>query len=188
MTSGGVTDRAGWSSARGSYRDGRCPPARRSPSRSTSTGGRREHRGRSTARRDALAEQAPAYSGRRLPSLETRPDEHVVEPAPRERDADEPDLDDQRPPVRGGPQVVELRQPLDRDDRAGHEEQRDQEHRDPREAQECGPPQVGASGQTTTASVRRPPTQSIAVTRCTQSATSPRAVEFGSVAWCPESG
>ena len=46
----------------------------------------------------------------------------------------------------------------------------------------------GASGQTTTASVSTPPTQSIAVTRWTQSAISPSSVEFGSVAWCPESG
>ena len=46
----------------------------------------------------------------------------------------------------------------------------------------------GASGQTTTASVSTPPTQSIAVTRCTQSATWPSTDAFGSVAWCPESG
>ena len=41
----------------------------------------------------------------------------------------------------------------------------------------------GASGQTTTASVSTPPTQSIAVTRCTQSATCPTTDAFGSVAW-----
>ena len=46
----------------------------------------------------------------------------------------------------------------------------------------------GASGQTTTASVSTPPTHSIAVTRCTQSATSPTSDAFGSVAWWPESG
>ena len=45
----------------------------------------------------------------------------------------------------------------------------------------------GARGQTRKARVATPPTQIDAATRCSQSASSESADEFGSVAWCPES-
>jgi hypothetical protein len=60
-----------------------------------------------------------------------RPHDQVVHPTPRQRQEDEPGLDEQRPAVRRRPEVVDRRQPLDRDDGAGEDENADEPDGDP---------------------------------------------------------
>ena len=81
-------------------------------------------------------QRAPPDPRRRLAALESRTDDRVVEATPRKRDQDEGDLDEEGPAVRRVPQVVELGQPFDRDERPGSQEQRDQHDGDPGEAEE----------------------------------------------------
>ena len=60
---------------------------------------------------------------------------------PAERDADDRDLDEQGVAVVGRPEIGERRQAGDREIGAGEHEHRDEDGRDPGEAEECAPPQ-----------------------------------------------
>src|SRR5438270_56842 len=113
----------------------RCTPASRAamssasvPSTLTDMISRREPR-------IGNAEQAARELVReRMPALDERPGDHVVQTAPRERDRDEGQLHEQDVPVTLRPEVGHLRQAEDAQVDAGGDQQRDQDRRQPRVA------------------------------------------------------